>query len=260
MPAMGAVRPSATILCTNDRRDMLPALTWEIRFRSSCSFIESAPLMMPASRFLRGRLEQREIGSTLAFYVKGESGQLWTNRQNRRLAPQRTSTEPCQLLRDDQRQLQRGRVAFAPKQAHKRRPAVRHLPAMIVIGARDRQADATAGRKAPRHRQQRQADALDLVRNQRRGITARKAAKRPSRAIALGRRPLASVQRAKLRTARSFRETCTLHSRFEPSGVVRIREADVLQPSLCGEARRVLKNLLNQGPGLFCPAEPAEAC
>ena len=73
---------------------------------------------------------------------------------------------------------------------------MRDLPAMVVIGARDREADAAAGRKAPRHRQQRDADALDLARHQRRSIGTRKAAERPCRAIAFGRRPFPAMQGA----------------------------------------------------------------
>src|SRR5258708_4238766 len=52
MPAIGAVRPTAIIRCTKDRRDIRPILTSAIRSRSSRSFIGSAPWLVLTSASL----------------------------------------------------------------------------------------------------------------------------------------------------------------------------------------------------------------
>src|SRR5579859_1310118 len=102
-----------------------------------------------------------------------------------------TSLEP-----GPQRQFHQGGTGAAPQDFQERRSPVRDLPTMVVIGARDRETNAAARRKPPRHRQQRDADPLDLARHKRRGIVAPKAAERPCGAIAFRRRLLLAMQRA----------------------------------------------------------------
>src|SRR5579871_480099 len=94
------------------------------------------------------------------------------------------------------RQFQRRRIALAPQHPDQRRAAVRNLGTVIVVGAGDREADAAAGGKAPRHRQKRNADALDLSRHKRSGVGARKRAEWPTGAIGRRRGRFLAMQSA----------------------------------------------------------------
>src|SRR6185436_11270379 len=56
--AIGAVRPSATILCTKARRESLPPFTFVIRPRSACSSMPGTPLRLELVRVRTVRLRQ----------------------------------------------------------------------------------------------------------------------------------------------------------------------------------------------------------